>query len=256
MSEPDDADQSETHPEITALLRDEPVAVDPARREAAIDAALELGAVLWPAEEPADELAARRHVAPVPAPRRASSGGPRRVALVAAAVAVIAGLGIAGMAAIQGDGDFLAVSGSGDDSADSAGSAAESAPADADGSGSAGGAESSAQAEDRPQVPEELLTTTAPASLGASADLGSFESVESLLDALVATGYRSAAPGASEDQAAIARLQGCAELSASGLTAIGRATVASQPVLVAATGPDASVLVVVDATTCAELGRR
>ena len=38
MSEPDDADQSETHPEITAMLRDEPVAVDPARREAAIDA--------------------------------------------------------------------------------------------------------------------------------------------------------------------------------------------------------------------------
>ncbi len=258
MSEPDDADQSETHPEITAMLRDEPVAVDPARREAAIDAALELGAVLWPAEEPtgepADELAARRHVAPVPAPRRASSGGPRRVALVAAAVAVIAGLGIAGVAAIQGDGDFLAVAGN--DSADSGGSAAESAPADADGSGSAGGDESSAQAEDRAQVPEDLLTTTAPASLGASADLGSFESVETLLDALVATGYRSAAPDATKDDAAIARWQGCAELSASGLTSIGRATVASQPVLVAVTDPDASVLVVVDATTCAELGRR
>ena len=256
MSEPDDADQRETHPEITAMLRDEPVAVDPARREAAIDAALELGAVLWPAEEPVDELAARRQVAPVPAPRRASSGGPRRVALVAAAVAVIAGLGIAGMAAIQGAGDFIAVSGSGNDSADSAGSAAESAPADTDGSGSAGGAESSAQAEDRAQVPDELLTTTAPPSLGATADLGSFESVETLLDAVVATGYRSAAPEASKDDAAIASWLGCSELAASGLTTIGRATVASQPVLVAVTGPDASVLVVVDATTCAVVGRR
>ena len=263
MSEPDDADQSETHPEIAAMLREEPVAVDPARREAAIDAALELGAVLWPAEEPVaedpvDELAARRHVAPVPAPRRASSGGPRRVALVAAAVAVIAGLGIAGVAAIQGEGDFLAVSSSGNDSADSGGSAAESAPADMDASGSAaaGEAESSAQAEDRAEVPDELLTTTAPPSLGAAADLGSFESVEALLDALVATGYRSAAPGTSKDDAAASLWQGCAELDASGLTVTGRAAVASQPVLVAVAGPDASILVVVDATTCVELGRR
>ncbi len=228
------------------------------RREAAIDAALELGATLWPAEEPVDELAARRHVAPVPTPRHASSGGPRRVALVAAAVAVIAGIGIAGVVAIQGDGDFMAVSVSGDESADSGGSAAESAPADADGSGSAdaGGADSSAQAEDRGQLPDELLTTTAPPSVGASADLGSFESVEALLDSLVTTGYRSAAPGTSKDDAAASLWQGCTELGASGLTVTGRATIASEPVLIAVAGSDPSTLVVLDATTCAELGRR
>ena len=169
---------------------------------------------------------------------------------------MIAGLGIAGVVATQGDGDSLAVSGSGDDSADSGGSAAESAPADADSSGSAGGDESSAQAEAQAPVPDELLTTTAPASLGASADLGSFESVETLLDALVATGYRSAAPEASKDDAAIASWQGCAELDASGLTVTGRATVASRPVLLAVAGPDSSTLVVLDAATCAELGRR
>ncbi len=268
MSEPDETDRSDVDPQVTALLREEPVAVDPARRDAAIAAALELGATLWPAP-PVDELGARRQVAAVPAPRRRAPHGSRRVALVAAAVVVIAGLGIAGVVANRGDGDFLAVSGSADESADSSATssgspagnaeagnagaadsgAGESAPAESDTSGS------TAQ-QDRAPSPDGYATTTAPASSAATADVGTFESVDALLDAMGGTVARNAAPEASDDSALAAGGSACAALVSPELVVIGRATVGSTPVWLAATGPEAAVLVVVDATTCAELGRR
>ncbi|MDQ2677834.1 MAG: hypothetical protein M3Y51_03745 [Actinomycetota bacterium] len=269
MSEHDDADLTELHPEITAQLRDEPVAVDPIRREAAVDAALELSSTLFPADTSTDELAARRQVAPVPTPRRASLGGPRRVALVAAAVLLVAGLGVAGIVASGGQDDSALSSGSAEDSASTlsgsemppgpTSSGAED-PTSSGGSNSAGGAtgESDTTRSDQETASDQAVTTTAPQAAASTAfDAGTFASVEELLEALVDTsGYRSdALQGVGAPDAG--PWNACAdELGAAGLTVTGRATVGSRPVWLAVTAPDASVVVVLDAATCAELARR
>ncbi len=268
MSEHDDADLTELHPEITAQLRDEPVAVDPIRREAAVDAALELSSTLFPVDTSADELAARRQVAPVPTPRRAPLGGPGRVALVAAAVLLIAGLGVAGIVASGGQDDAALSSGSAEDSASTlsgsevppgTASSGDEGPHDSEASDSAAGSEESGSTRsDRDRAADQAVTTTAPQAAASTAfDAGTFASVEELLDRLVATsGFRSEAlQGAGAPVAGV--WSACAdELGAAGLTVTGRATVGSRPVWLAVTAPDASVVVVLDAATCAELARR
>ena len=276
MSEHDGDEHTEPHPEVTAELRDEPVPVDPIRREAAIDAALELSSTLFPVDTSTDELAARRSVAPVPAPRRAGRGVPRRTGLVAAAVLLVAGLGIAGVVASGGQDDMALTSGSAEDSAstdssetvppeqssadpDDPSSAAESddpSSAAESGEGFASGGTDAARGQEG--ASDQAVTTTAPhGEASTTVDAGTFASIDELLDRLVdtSTDRTSAAPAAG---AALADgWSDCAdELGRAGLTVTGRATVGSLPVWLAVAGPDGSVVVVLDASTCAELGRR
>jgi hypothetical protein len=267
MSEPMEPDDTELEPELSALLRDEPVAIDPARREAAISAALELGSTILPAVPTAssasvdgatggDELAARRRST---SPGRVSSrpADRRRGLLVAAAVVVVGGLGAAGILANLGsNGTFVNTSA---DEA-SSGAMADSAPPEATTGGGDGGGDGDVDALQR-NAAEDAVTTTAPpmsqgsqAEAAATADLGTFDTVEELLGQYgLITGPTAAAPG----DAAFDGGGACsATIAASGITVTGRAVVGTTPVVVGSIAPDGTTIVVLDAVTCVELGRR
>lgn len=266
MSEPTEPDDTELEPELSALLRDEPVAIDPARREAAISAALELGSTILPAVPTGssapvdgatggDELAARRRST---SPGRVSSrpADRRRGLLVAAAVVVVGGLGAAGILANLGsNGTFVNTSA---DEA-SSGAMADSAPPEATTGGGDVGGDGESDGLQR-NAAEDVTTTAPPMSQGSQAeaagpaDLGTFDSVEQLLgqDGVI-TGPTSAAP----DDAAFDRGGACSTtIASSGITVTGRAVVGTTPVLVGSIAPDGTTIVVLDAVTCVELGRR
>lgn len=262
MSEPEDLEPTAAELEeqrlVRELLRDEPVDVDPVRRDAAIAAALdvaagELGAATGAAAAPT-AAASGSPAASIGHRRARRSGRMLRPVLVAAAtVAVVAG----GIAAF----------GAGSDSSDEAG-VAESAHQDL--SASAGSTADEGAATDSPTSTSALLAPAPEAADGgAVTDLGDFEDTPTLLEtaATVLEASRFGASGQDrEDQQASsgedeARLRAtaaglpCVEPAAQlDALPVALARVQDRPVVVAR-NEDVG-LVAFDATTCEELGRR
>lgn len=264
MTEPEDLEPNAAELEeqrlVRELLREEPVDIDPVRRDAAIAAALDAAAAEVPdaatgaaAASATSAATSGAAVTSIAHRRSRRSGRTLRPVLVAAAtVAVVAG----GIAAF----------GVGSDSSDEAG-VAESAHQD-----SSAGAGTSA---DEGAVADSPTSTTAPgapvpeaAGDGSTRELGDFEDTATLLEtaATVLDGSRFDSSGqeqqdertiSGEEEAqlrAVAAGLPCVEPAGRlGAVPVALARVRSRPVVVAR---DGAAVIAFDATTCEELGRR
>lgn len=277
MSESDEHDATEEFPEITALLRDEPVDIDPARRDSAISAALALGVELYSVPDGStsdttddttgdttDELARRRAAsptpAPVPTPTRRSLGG-RRGVLVAAAIVLVAGIGITGIAFNLFSGNDLvevADLGGASSSADGAGGASAEVPASASSEIDQELADQDGSAADRAPAAgsAESAPTTTIAAFSSSAELGEFDTVERLVAAARSTARSSSGDTAVADATPPADGSSCPQRQAlDGLVEVARATVRAVPVLVATDAAGGGTVVVLDLATCTVLAQ-
>jgi hypothetical protein len=250
--EPDDVEATEeTGRLLRALLRQDPLEVDPARREAAIRAALDAAPHGHRTSGTHGAGPARRHRS-----TRADRGpGALRPVFVAAAVIAVAAVG--GMALVDR-------TGSGDDQAASAGTSAADAAVDEASEPFAAGAPDQLDVGtpggfDQGAARESEESRALP-SAAAVVDLGSYPSLEELLtdaEDLLVSG-KAAADGSVqfERSTELGPPAVCeAELAVQGWPILAVASLQDRAVVVAA-DPASGQSVVLDGAGCAELGRR
>jgi hypothetical protein len=270
MSEHDDLHEPtpedlELQRAVRERLRSEPVEIDPARREAAISAALDAAAT----PEEADAPAARVGAAPLgsAAPRdraaRRSPGALRPILVAAAAVTVIAG-GVAAVGQLGSDSSEDAAVEA--ESAHEGGSLMEGAGA----GGAATDADSEQSSADAPASAAPTTTATALSGAGAdratAPDLGDFEDVDALLQTAATTlDDAGSFDGSSRQEgltdaeaelrarAASAGLPCAEEAVGLGAVPVALARVQASPVVVVQTA--AGTLLALDAASCDELAR-